>query len=110
LKAAASILFAFLLLWHPATTANAAGTFRGGVAITCAGCCCCPAPASESSNPLAPVPSRPATEQLTLLLPTITASVLLEQLAQSSHISSLAEFSYSAGALPLFRRDCALLL
>ena len=59
---------------------------------------------------MAPVPSRPANEQLTLLLPTITTSLLLEQSAQSSNLSSLAELPDSAGALPLFRRDCALLL
>jgi hypothetical protein len=61
--------------------------------------------------PVAPVQTRTATtEQLTLLLPTITASLLLEQSAETSKRPSSAEFSYSAGAVPLFQRDCALLL
>jgi hypothetical protein len=109
-KAAVTILFAFLLLWHPATPV-AGGACGGDMAFTCAGCCCCPAPVSDSSIPVAPVQSRTATtEQVTLLLPTITARLLLEQSAETSKISSSAEFSYSAGALPLFQRDCALLL
>jgi len=110
-KSVASILFAFLLLWHPATIAGVRANCGGDVAITCGGCCCCrPAPASDTSTPMAPVQSRPTTEQLTLLLPTITASLLLEQSAETSKSPSLAEHSDSAGALPLFRRDCALLL
>jgi hypothetical protein len=81
------------------------------MAITCGGCCCCPAPVTDSSIPVAPVQSRTATpEQLTLLLPTITTSLLLDQSAETSKLPSSAEFSYSAGALPLFQRDCALLL
>jgi hypothetical protein len=47
---------------------------------------------------------------LTLLLPTITASVMLEQSAAQSSSLSPAEISYSAGAVPLFQRNCALLL
>jgi hypothetical protein len=66
---------------------------------------------SDPVTPVAPVPSRPAAnEQLTLHLPTITTRLLLEQSAESSKVPSSAEFSYSAGALPLFQRDCALLL
>jgi hypothetical protein len=111
LKTVASILFAFLLLWHPSTAATS-GNCGGDLALACARCCCCTtAPAeSNSTNPLAPVPSRPAApEQLTLLLPTITSSLLLEQSSQTSNPSQ-AELSNSAGALPLFQRDCALLL
>jgi hypothetical protein len=83
------------------------------MAFTCVGCCACCVQQSNSNlpNPAAPVPSRPAAnEQLTLLLPTITASLLLEQSSQTSNPSSSAEPFDSAGALPLFQRDCALLL
>jgi hypothetical protein len=44
-----------------------------------------------------------------LLLPTMTPSLQLEQSAQTS-TSPQAEISFSAGAFPLFQRDCALLL
>lgn len=100
------------MLWHPATPAGTGGACGGDFAITCGGCCCCVAPStSDPVPPVAPVPSRSAAnEQLTLLLPTITTSLLLEQSAESSKIPPLAEFSYSAGALQLFQRDCALLL
>jgi hypothetical protein len=107
-KAAVSILFAFLLLWLPSE--QAAGARGGAAAVECGGCCCCPRDASLPTSPLAPVPSRPAaTEQLTLLLPTFSASLQLEQSANSSIVPQ-AEISCSAGAIPLFQRDCALLL
>jgi hypothetical protein len=108
----ASILFAFLLLWHPSTPA-ANNSCGGETAMACARCCACcmgAIPDSTPVNPLAPVQSRlSANEQFTLLMPTTTASLMLEQ---SSHTSTSpkAELSGSAGALPLFQRDCALLL
>ena len=72
--------------------------------------CCASMPESLPAIPLAPVQSRPsATEQMTLLLPTFTTQLMLEQSARIS-VPPQAEFSYSAGALPLFQRDCALLL
>jgi len=112
-KAAAFILFSFLMLWQPAAPAGTGGCCARDMAIVFDSCCaCCVAPSnSNPTTPVAPVQSRPATtEQLTLLLPTITASLLLEQSAETSKLPSSAEFSYSAGALPLFQRDCALLL
>jgi hypothetical protein len=112
-KQIASILFAFLLLWHPSTPAAANGSCCGGeLAMAAARCCACCAstPQSFPVSPLTPVQSRPsAPEQITLLLPTFTTQLMLEQSAQSSTLPK-AEFSYSAGALPLFQRDCALLL
>ena len=109
MKAVASILFAFLLLWHPSTS-EAGGACGGDMTITCASCCCAARDASVPSIPLGPVQSRSAeTEQLTLLLPTVSASFSLEQSAQVL-IPPQAELCYSVAAVPLFRRDCALLL
>lgn len=112
MKQIASILFAFLLLWHPSTPA-ANSACGGETAIACARCCaCCATPISDTTpfNPLVPVQSRPdANEQVTLLLPTITASLMLEQSSQPSNPPQ-ADLSDSVGALPLFQRDCALLL
>jgi hypothetical protein len=108
-KAVASILFAFLLLWHP-TTSDAGGACGSDLTIACATCCCAPRGASIPSVPLAPVQSRAAaTEQLTLLAPTFNTSLQAEQAAKLPTIPP-AEFSCSAGAVPLFQRDCALLL
>lgn len=111
MKTVVSILFAFLLLWHPSTSATN-GSCGGDLAFTCARCCCCATTPSDSApaNPLVPVQSRlEANEQLTLLLPTITASLLLEQSAQTS-VPPQTELPDSVGTLPLFQRDCALLL
>jgi hypothetical protein len=69
-KSVASILFAFLLLWHPSKPA-AKGTCGGEMAMACAGCggSCASAP-EFILFPLAPVQSRPAwNEQTTLLAP-----------------------------------------
>ena len=110
MKQIASILFAFLLVWHPSTPA-ASGSCGGEMAMACARCCaCCASTPERIPVPLAPVQSRPAaTEQMTLLLPTFTTQLMLEQSARSS-VPPQAEHSVSAGALPLFQRDCALLL
>lgn len=48
-------------------------------------------------------------EGVTLLLPTVAGEILLER--SSSNLSlPEAESSCSAGVVPLFRRDCALLI
>jgi len=108
-KAVAAILFSFFLVWQPLSATPAKAKCCGVAAVNCASCCCAPAN-PEAPKPSAPVPTRPMTQEgVTLLLPTVAGEILLER-SSSNFPPPLAESSFSAGALPLFRRDCALLI
>jgi hypothetical protein len=112
LKTVGAILFAFFVVWQPLTAspAKAAGCC-GNPALACAVCPCeAKAPVSESPKPAAPIPSRTVSQEpVTLLLPTVSGEILLEKSSSPSVIPQAA-LSCAAGAVPLFRRDCALLI
>jgi hypothetical protein len=112
-KTFAAILFAWLLVWSGgiAPAASAASDCGDKVAMTCAGCCCCPREVSAPENPLAPVPARPANpaQSMLLLLPTLANDVVLDR-AEILSSDLMPERRASAEAIPLFRRDCVLLI
>ena len=109
MKTVAAILFAFFMVWQPASARPEKAKCCGVPEVTCAACCCVQrAPVSEP-RPVAPVQSRSAApEQITLFLPTVSA-VVLEETVPLSHLSDAASLQ-AAGAIPLFRRDCAILI
>ena len=109
MKAVAAIIFAFFMVWQPltATPVKASGGC-GPRELNCVSCCCAARTPAES-KPVAPVQSRPvAPEQIQLFLPTVSA-VILEQESLPSNDCEAAP-SQAAGAIPLFRRDCAILI
>jgi hypothetical protein len=108
-KAIAAILFAFFLVWQPLRATPANANCCGVAVVACVSCCCAPK-SPEAPKPAAPVPTRPATqESVTLLLPTVAGEILLERSSPNFSFPD-AEPSFSAGAVPLFQRDCALLI
>jgi hypothetical protein len=110
LKALAAILFAFFVVWQPATAKPEKVKCCGIPQVTCVSACCCVqrAPVSEP-RPVAPLQTRSiATEQINLQLPTVSAVVLEE--TNSAPFPSHPAFRKAAGAIPLFRRDCAILI
>jgi hypothetical protein len=109
MKAVAAILFAFFVVWQPLRATPANANCCGVAVVACVSCCCAPQN-SEAPKPVAPVPIRPATqESVTLLLPTVAGEILLERSSPDFTFPD-AESSISAGAIPLFQRDCALLI
>jgi hypothetical protein len=107
-KALAAIIFSFFMVWQPLTAKPVSGKCCGVPEINCASCCCMARPSAEP-KPVAPVQTRSAMlEQITWLLPTVSAVVLEEK--TSSSIDSEAAASKAAGVIPLFRRDCAILI
>src|SRR5947207_1788943 len=97
------------MVWQPATATTAKKNCCGAQALTCAGCCCVEKTAAEP-KPLAPLPTRVVSQEpITLILPTVSESLLLDRSSSTASLAE-AEFSISTGALPLFRRDCALLI
>jgi hypothetical protein len=107
LKTVAIILFAFFMVWQP-VTAKPEKAKCCGPNVTAPACCCVQRAPAEP-KPVAPVPSRAATsEQITLLLPTISKVILDQQSLPS--VDSTAASSQAAGVIPLFRRDCAILI
>jgi hypothetical protein len=108
LKTVAAILFAFFMVWQPVTAKPEKAKCCAMPEINCAACPCVQ-PAPVEPKPIAPVQSRSAApEQITLLLPTVSGIVLEREVLPS--VDSLAASSKAAGAIPLFRRDCAILI
>jgi hypothetical protein len=113
-KAFAAILFAWMLVWSEgAAPSPQMKCADDQPSMSCAGCCCCAREASTPSTqtPLAPVPSRPANaaQFALLLLPTIRGEIILDRAAQIFPASKPEVFA-SGGAVPLFQRDCAILI
>jgi hypothetical protein len=109
MKAVAAIVFAFFMVWQPLSATPAKANCCGGPVLASVSCCCA-RPIPDAPKPSAPVPTRQAMQEgVTLLLPTVAGEILLER-SSSNFVLSEAESSISAGALPLFRRDCALLI
>lgn len=109
MKALAAIIFAFFMVWQPLTAKPAKATNScGALELNCVSCCCAARPPAEP-KPVAPVQSRSGgPEQMTLLLPTISKVVLDEKILPP--IVFDAACLDAAGAIPLFRRDCAILI
>jgi hypothetical protein len=108
-KTLAAIIFAFFMVWQPLTAKPAKATNAcGALELNCVSCCCAARPPVEP-KPVTPVQTRSATlEQMTLLLPTVSKVVLDEKTV--SPIVFEAACLDAAGAIPLFRRDCAILI
>jgi hypothetical protein len=109
-KAVAAILLTFFMVWQPLSATPAKASCCGGTVLLSASCCCAKV-IPDAPKPSAPVPTRPATTQESVLplLPTVAGEILLDRAPSNSSIPK-AERSVSAGALPLFQRDCALLI